>query len=315
LRRVCADAHITLATRSWAHGIFEDADFINEVLPFDKEDSVFNQAKNWRNKKFDLAILFPNSFESALVATLAGVKKRIGYATDGRGWLLSQRIAVPEWKNTRHEIYYYLNIVRELENNINTNRSFSENNLDFKLSVSEERRAAALEILIKNGVDSSKKIVALCPGSTNSRAKRWHAESYAKLNDKLQNGTNLNVVLIGSRDEFEVSEEVVEKSQLKPIVLTGKTSLSEVTSILSVCDLLISNDTGPAHIATAVGTKTAVIFGPTNPLTTHPVNADIIRKPVACSPCMLRDCPIDHRCMTEISVEEVFDNAIKLLKI
>jgi heptosyltransferase-2 len=169
-------------------------------------------------------------------------------------------------------------------------------------------------MLIENGIDVSKKIVALCVGSTNSRAKRWHAESYAKLNDKLRCEANVNVILVGSKDEADISEEVAETSSLKPIVLTGKTSLSELTSILCICDLLVSNDTGPAHIAAAVGTKTIVIFGPTNPLTTHPINAEIIRKPVECSPCMLRDCPIDHRCMTEVSVREVFDHSIRLLE-
>jgi heptosyltransferase II len=89
-------------------------------------------------------------------------------------------------------------------------------------------------------------------------------------------------------------------------VLTGKTSLAQAAAILSVCDLLVSNDTGPAHISAASGTKTIVIFGPTNPQTTHPIGAEIIRKEVDCSPCMLRNCPIDHRCMTQISADEIF---------
>jgi heptosyltransferase-2 len=100
--------------------------------------------------------------------------------------------------------------------------------------------------------------------------------------------------------------EVAEKSKINPIILTGKTTLAEVVSVLSVCDLLVSNDTGPAHISAALGTKTLVIFGPTNPRTTQPWNSEIVYKNVECSPCMLRDCPIDHRCMTRISAEEVF---------
>ena len=102
---------------------------------------------------------------------------------------------------------------------------------------------------------------------------------------------------------------------LEPIlnVLTGETSLAQATAILSICNLLVSNDTGPAHISAALGTKTIVIFGPTNPKTTHPIGAEIIRKEVDCSPCMLRDCPIDHRCMTRISAEEVFEKAKFLL--
>lgn len=313
LRRVFPDAHITLATRSWAQGIFKDADFIDEILSFEKQDSVFRQAKQWRAEEFEVAILFTNSFESALVARFAGIKKRFGYATDGRKFLLTEAFPVPSWKTTRHEIFYYLNIVKEFERQLTGDETVSEGAPRFELKVSTERRSAANDILFANGVDISKKIFALCPGSTNSRAKRWHAESYAELNDKLQQEIGANVVLIGSSDEADVSADVVERSSLKPIVLTGKTSLAEATAILSVCDLLVSNDTGPAHIAAALGTKTAVIFGPTNPLTTHPINAEIIRKPVECSPCMLRDCPIDHRCMTRISPEEVFRTVTRML--
>ena len=153
----------------------------------------------------------------------------------------------------------------------------------------------------------SKKIIALGVGSTNSRAKRWAAESYAELNDKLQNESNANVVLVGAKDELDVSNEVFEKSKRKPTILTGKTSLAEAAAILSEIDLLVSNDMGLAHVASAVGTKTLVIFGPTNPATTRPWNAEIIYKAVECAPCMLRDCPIDHRCMTRISADEVFE--------
>lgn len=313
LRRALPAARITLATRSWAQGIFEDADFIDEILPFEKNDSVFKQAKAWREKKFDLAILFTNSFESALVAKLGRAKSRIGYSTEGRRFLLTQSFPVPDWKNSRHEVFYYLNLISELEKSLDGETQVFENQPKFELNVSERRKDAARKILQENQCDLSKKIVAFCVGSTNSRAKRWQAESYAKLNDKLQNESNANVVLIGSKEELEVSEEVFANSRVKPILLAGKTSLAELTAVLSLCDLLVSNDTGPAHIAAALETQTVVIFGPTNPLTTHPVNAEIVRRDVECSPCMLRDCPIDHRCMTRISVDEVFEKANGLL--
>lgn len=314
LRRVFSDSRITLATRSWAQGIFEDADFIDEIMPFEKDDSVFKQAKLWRERKFDAAILFTNSFESALVAKLGKVKTRIGYATEARSILLTDAVSVPDWKNTRHEINYYLNLVAEFEKKLYGETKVFENAPKVELNVSEGRKSHAREILRASGVDLSKPVVALCPGSTNSRAKRWHADSYAKLNDKLQRELNCNVILIGSQDELEVSEMVAKSAQIKPIVLTGKTTLSEASAILSICEVLVSNDTGPAHIGAAVGAKTLVIFGPTNPLTTHPINAEIIRKNVKCSPCMLRDCPIDHRCMTQILPSEVFGKVIDLLK-
>ncbi|MEP6903531.1 MAG: glycosyltransferase family 9 protein, partial [Actinomycetota bacterium] len=181
------------------------------------------------------------------------------------------------------------------------------------LAVSGERRSEARKILEDNGVDLSKKTVALGVGSTNSRAKRWPAESYAKLNDLLQNDLQVNVVLVGAKDEAEVSGEVFAKSKKKPIILTGQTNLAQIVAVLAETDLLVSNDMGLAHIAPAVGTGTIVIFGPTNEKTTQPIGSEIIRKNVECAPCMLRDCPIDHRCLTRISPQEVFAKSISIL--
>jgi heptosyltransferase-2 len=121
---------------------------------------------------------------------------------------------------------------------------------------------------------------------------------------------------VGSASEAEVSTEVTSRMRQKPVVLTGKTTIDQLTSILSIVDLLVTNDTGPAHIAAALGRPTLVIFGPTNPLTTRPLSgqAEILRHPPDCAPCMLRDCPIDHRCMTAITVDEVLERSQALLK-
>lgn len=310
LRRIFPDAFITLHTRSWAEGIFRDADFLDEILTFDKTESkiadTFSQAKTLKEKQFDLAVLFSNSFETALVTKLAKVPKRFGYAKESRSFLLTDSVKIPEWKKERHEVFYYLNLVAEIEKYFFGKSSVSENKPQINLHISDERRAEARNILEANGVDFSKKTVALGVGSTNSRAKRWQAESYAKLNDLLQNDLEVNVILVGANDETEVSEEVFAKSQRKPISLTGKTTLAEIVAILSEIDLLVSNDMGLAHIAPAVGTATLVIFGPTDEKTTQPIGSEVIRKDVECAPCLLRDCPIDHRCMTQISAEEVF---------
>jgi heptosyltransferase II len=305
LRAVFADAHITLCTRDWADGLFVDADFIDDILLIEPEESLFSQTKKIRQNKFDLTILFTNSFQTALVAKFCNVKTRFGYANEGRSILLTNAIAKPSWKDERHEIFYYLNLISEVEKHYFG--KVSEQNPQFNLQVSDERKLLARKLLSENSVDLSKPIIALCPGSTNSRAKRWQTESYAKLNDKIQCELNANVVLIGDKGELDVSLEVVEKAQFKPISLTGKTSLAEAATILSVCDLLVSNDTGPSHISAALGTKTIVIFGPTNPKTTHPIGAEVVRKSVDCSPCMRRVCPIDHRCMTQISADEIFE--------
>ena len=318
LRRAFPAAEITLHTRDWAKGIFRDASFLDEILTFAPDKSkfktVYAQSKILRQKKFDLAILFPNSFESALTVKLAQIPRRIGFAKEARNFLLTDAVAIPDWKNERHEIFYYLNLVAAVEKKLTGAEKIRQNQPDNTLEISESVKIAARKILAGGGADLSRKTVALGVGSTNSRAKRWQAEKFAELNDWLQKDSNANVILLGANDERNVAAEVFQKSNAKPINLTGETSLSEAAAILSVIDLLVANDMGLAHIAPAVGTKTIVIFGPTNPLTTQPLNSEIIRRTdVECAPCMLRDCPIDHRCMTRISTAEVFAAARKLL--
>lgn len=318
LRRTFPDARITLHTRSWADGLFRDASFIDELVTFDKSrwkiKDVYDNSQFLLRDGYDLALLLPNSFESALTSFLTRVPRRFGYNKDVRGLLLTDPIAVPEWKNRRHEVFYYLNLVSEVEKRLLGRDTVSAAVPDITLEVEEGRRADAGALLKRYGVDVSKQTVALGVGSTNSRAKRWQAESYAALSDRLQDA-GVNVLLIGSTAETDVAERVANLCKTAPINLTGKTDLSEAIAIMSEIDLLISNDMGIAHVAPAVGTHTIVIFGPTNPSTTQPFsdNAMVIRKEVECSPCMLRDCSIDHRCMTRISVDEVFDAAMNRL--
>jgi len=317
LRRLFPDAHITLATRSWAKGLFVGAEFVDELQINDGRGirSFFQQVRAWRKGRFDLAILLTNSFESALVAALAGVPIRIGYASDGRARLLTNAIELPEWRSTRHEIFYYLRIVAELEWLFTHQQTFLDVQPDASLDVSDVRKDEARLLLQRQGVHEEGPVIALCPGSINSRAKRWSAESYAVLADRCVDSLGAQILLIGSKEELDVSRQVADRMQNKPIMLTGQTDVAEIVAVLSVTDLLITNDTGPAHIAAALGRPTLVIFGPTNPLTTRPFSpfAEIIRHPPECAPCMLRDCPIDHRCMTAITPDEVFAHAREVL--
>lgn len=319
LRKLLPSAHITLATRSFARGIFEGADFLDELLVHDKpagtlSDSI-GQSKEWRGHDFDLAILFTNSFGSALIARMARVRCRVGYATESRGFLLTHPVPVPSWRATRHESFYYLNLVSELESLLLGKSDLLSDPVDNELRVPANRLAEAKAFLQKQGVRGERPLIALCPGSINSRAKRWPAERYAVLGDRLRTELDADVILIGSSAELDVSIEVSERMKTKPIMLTGKTDLAQVVAILGQADLLITNDTGPAHIGAALGRPTLVIFGPTNPLTTSPMSpvAEILRVPPDCAPCMLRDCPIDHRCMTAISPEMVFERAVKMM--
>ena len=317
LRRVLPDANITLAIRPGAKGIFSEADFVDDVLVYDRQNafSVVPQIREWKRRKFDLALLFQNAFEAALIPFLAGVPVRLGYATESRQPLLTHPLALPDWRSSRHEVFYYLFLVTALEQMLFGTSSICKSEPNASIRISESRKAEARDLLRAQGVREEEPVIAICPGSINSRAKRWPAESYAALADRLLESKR-QVVLIGSGDEIDVSQDVASRMQHQPIVLTGKTTLDQVVSVLATVDLIVTNDTGPAHIGAALGRPTMVIFGPTNPLTTRPFSpeAEILRHPPDCAPCMLRDCPIDHRCMTAITVEEVFDRSNALLK-
>jgi heptosyltransferase-2 len=316
LRRLLPGVHLTLATRPWAKELFADSDFLDDLLIYDRRGpwSAVKQTSEWRRGKFDLAVLFPNAFEAALIPALARVPFRIGYATDGRSRLLTNPLPVPEWRSSRHEVFYYLNIVTELQRALGGEPA-SEATPDASLQISEPRQAEAIDLLRAHGIHEGRALVALCPGSINSRAKRWPPERYAALADSLIDELNADVLLIGSPGELDVSLEVRRGMRNRPIMLTGETSLAQAAAVLSLVDLLVTNDTGPAHIASALGRPTLVIFGPTNPLTTRPFSpaAEIVRRAPDCAPCMLRDCPIDHRCMTAISPQDVFERARLML--
>lgn len=317
LRRLFPDAEITLATRSWAKGLFAEANFVDELLGIERRGvwSVASQALLWRKRRFDLAVLFQNAFEAALIPFLAGVPHRLGFATQGRTFLLTHPIALPEWRATKHEVFYYLYLIAALEHAVGSTNTVCEYDPDISLQLSEFSRAQAAAMFRANGLNEGKGVVAICPGSINSRAKRWPANRFAALADRLlQDGRQ--VVLVGSANERDVTDEVTRNMKGQPLVLTGTTSLEQAEAVLGLVDLVVTNDTGPAHIAAALGRPTVVIFGPTNPLTTRPFSsfAEVVRHPPDCAPCMLRDCPIDHRCMTAISVNEVFDKSMALLK-
>jgi heptosyltransferase-2 len=277
--------------------------------------STLSNASEWKRRQFDLAVLFQNAFAAAATAFFARVPMRIGYATDRRARLLTTALPLPVWKNERHESFYYLNIITELDRILFGAASLLQSEPVFDLPVSESRKNSARRILIDHGASVTKPLAILCPGSVNSRAKRWPAESYAALSDRLIDA-GMNVVLIGSPAETNVSRQVCGLTKRQPTVLTGKTSVAELVALIRIADVLVTNDTGPAHIGAALRTPTLVIFGPTNPLTTYPLSAqaELLRHPPDCAPCMLRDCPIDHRCMTAISVAEVFQRAMTMIE-
>ena len=311
LRSVFPDAQMTLLTRRWAEGIFRASGYFDQIVT---SDSTLEQIRTLRRERFDLAVVFPNSFQSALVTKLAGVRRRFGYSSDKRSILLTDPLDVPAWKNERHEVYYYLNLVDAIEQRL-LGRTTETADVEPRVTVSPESKKEARRILSQHRVDLERRIVMLSPGSTNSRAKRWLPEYFADLNDRIQTELGATVVLLGSEGDREVSQLVTDISATKPVDLTGATDITLAAAMLAEADLLVSNDMGLAHLAPAVGTRTLVIFGPTNQVTTRPLSdiATVISANVECAPCMLRDCPIDHRCMTRVTADQVFAQAKKLL--
>ena len=307
LRGLFPDARLTLQTRAWAEDIFRDSGIVDEIIgvaPF------LQQVQALRQSRSDLAVLFPNSFRSALEARVGGAGRIFGYATEYRSFLLTDAVAVPAWKDKRHEVYYYLELISAVEQKY-FSRTSETADVEPQLVVNETRRRWAHEFLRDRGVDLHLRIVVLAPGSTNSNAKRWHAGSFAQLSDRLTSELGANVVLMGSADEKETSRKVAMLASHPTFDLTGKTDLAQAAAILSEVDLLVSNDMGLAHLAPAVDTATIVIFGPTDPITTRPFSdiASVVSANVECSPCLLRECPIDHRCMTRITADDVFERA------
>src|SRR6267142_5717895 len=229
LRRLVPDAEITLAIRPWAKGLFADADFIDELLIYDRKgiSSVIQQIGQWRQLRFDLAILFQNAFEAALIPFMARIPFRFGYATEARQFLLTNPLPRPEWRASRHEVFYYLYLIAALEQLLTGANSVCDNEPDAALYLSESRKAEARALLRTSGIRENKTIVAICPGSINSRAKRWPAERYAALADRLIE-SGASVVLIGSAGEMDVTQEVCKHAQRQLVVLTGKTTVADL---------------------------------------------------------------------------------------
>lgn len=312
LRRIFPDAGITLHTRTWAEGIFAEAPFIDELITFDKgkwaAKDVFENSQFLKTDGYDLAIILPNSFESALTSFLSSIPRRFGYNKDLRGLLLTDPIAVPEWKTRRHEVFYYLNLISEVEKRVLDRDTVPHVIPDTSLFVGERAKVAAHERLCREGIQLDRPIFAIGIGSTNSLTKRWPLERFISLIELMTSELRSQVLLFGSKAEAKVSHEVMSAAGPGVVDLAGKTSLGEATSILSVVDLMVSNDMGLAHIAPAVGTSTIALFGPTSPITTRPWgdNVTVVQRDVPCDYCRINDHSDHHVCAKWPTVAEVW---------
>ncbi len=319
IRTAFPEAFIALHTRKWAEAVFADSGLFDTVISFEPGGSrmrkVTEQSRELRRYSFDAAVLLPNSFESALTVALAGIPRRFGYRADGRRILLTDSFPVPEWKSERHESEFYLNLAEAMVVAMGVTE-FVNLPTDSLLSASEERKHVAKELLETYGVELGRSLVAVGAGSTNSMAKRWPVEYFAELCDSIFDEFGSEIVLLGSPNESGVGEALSNLSKARIHDLTGKTDLSSAMAILSIADLFVSNDMGLAHLAAGLGAPTLTLFGPTNEVATAPLgpNARFVREVVECAPCMLRACPIDHRCMRRLEPSRVFNVVTEMLE-
>jgi heptosyltransferase II len=257
-----------------------------------------------RAGRFEAAVLLTNSFGTALQSFVARVPERWGYATDGRGPLLTRRARVPPEVRGQSEVYYYRAMLAGVGLEVTASP-------DVSLRCPGEwaaRGAALLE-------DGTGPWVGFSPGAAFGTAKRWIPERYSALGDALARHQGARIALIGGPDERPLAEAVAAGMRAPVRNLAGQTTVAEMVGVLSRLRLLVTGDSGPMHVAAALGVPVVAIFGPTDWRETAPVTAvsRIVREPVHCSPCKLRDCPIDHRCMTRIGADRVLDAARALL--
>src|SRR5262249_55482694 len=231
-----------------------------------------------------------------------------------RGVLLDCAVPFETDYRARHQVRYYSNIAAHIEESM-TGSTQIDLDAQPELHIKDEQVRGAIELLENCGVNPSRPLLAVNPGATNSDAKRWLVERFAEAADRLHASEGLQPVIVGTSSDRSIAEEVAATMRTRPAILAGRTTITQVKALLSCCSLLISNDTGAAHIAAALQVPTVVIFGPTEHHSTRPMSdkAAIVRRDVECSPCMLRTCPIDHRCMTRVTVDDVLQTTKALL--
>lgn len=329
VRQALPQSSITLLVLPWVSDIYQGSQFVDEILLYDRDGRHAGMLGRLRlirtlaERQFDAALLLQNAFEPALLARLAGIPLRAGYNRDGRGWLLTHAIPLDRGLSGRHQIHYYLDLVEQflgwkragLSNLMGLPRL--DEQVDLRLSIGEKGQKAARQRLQEEGVSFRRKLVGITPGASYGSAKRWLSDRYAEVLDRLIEEEHAEVIIFGSKDELTIAESIRQRMANCPKILSGKTRLSQLMAMLTCCDLLITNDSGPMHLAAALRIPTLALFGSTDQSATGPLNpsAVVLNKKVECSPCLLRECPIDHRCMTHITADEVYQQAVRMLRV
>ena len=323
LKANCPDVNIYIAAKQNLCPVYENITEIKEIIPLPDNinfKSGFKIARRLREYRFDYGILFTNSFHSAFLFRLAGIKKLIGYVKDLRGWLLYKKIKFP--RDNRHHIYFYLGLAEVFicrgSVSFCIRPEYSQ-----KLIITDHEEKQVSAALGTLGVDLSNILVGISPSAAYGSAKEWLPERFRELIFRLQQEKspgNVEILLFGSAKEREKISKIADGREGIPIHnLAGQLSLRQTIVAISFCRLFISNDSGLMHIASGFNLPLIALFGPTRPHKTGPLNKNsrVLYHPVACAPCLYRDCPLNqgnHACMKAITVNEVVD-AIRQLKI
>lgn len=292
-------AKMSILARPWVADLYGRESFCDELIPWPGYQwSIISEI---RKRKFDCVILLQNAFGAAATVALAQIPHRIGYDRDARGWLLTNAVPPPRpGEIPPHESYYYLELLRRAKL------------IDTPLPAEPLIRLSGRSL-------QPEQIVGVSPGAAYGGAKRWLPERFAEAAMEIARKDHDSVMLFGTDAEKEVCsqiEKTISANGIQVINLAGKTPLSHFIELAGRCRVFLTNDSGSMHIASALGVPTVAIFGATNHITTGPTGplARVVREPVECSPCLKRECPIDHRCMTRVSSDRVATEALELLK-
>ncbi|MCP4348911.1 MAG: lipopolysaccharide heptosyltransferase II [Desulfobacterales bacterium] len=314
IRKNFPHAEISILAKPWVAPVFQNSSRTDHVLLYDgngKHKGLAGKiklAKELRKYRFDAAILLQNAFEAALITCLAGIPRRIGYNTDARTLLLTHAVPCTSEIKRIHQTGYYLEILR--------GAGLHAEGQELELEISEKDCNLAGEILRHNGLSQEDRIVGINPGATYGTAKRWFPERYADVCSRLQETFGVRIAVFGAPGEEGLGEQISKRVGKHCINLCGKTGLGSAMALIGMCSLFITNDSGLMHVAAALDIPQIAIFGPTDHETTSPFStrSHILKIPASCSPCLKPECPEDHRCMKDITVDMVYNLAESLLR-
>lgn len=317
LRAAFPQAHITVLGQAWVRDLYAGESFCDAVIAYPAARGAKDLGAKWKTVQelqsgnFDAALLLQNAFEAALVTRLAGIPVRVGYNRDGRGWLLSKAVGVPKpGEIDPHERFYYLELLRR------AGWISSYNDVSpIRLHGAEAARDRGRQLLSEAGLQGT--IIGISPGAAFGSAKRWYPDRFAAAAARIAQEGNAAIAIFGGKDETAVCQKVADNlGGLKVVNFVGRTGLRDFLDLVAACNLMLTNDSGAMHVAYAMGVPSVTVFGSTDEIGTGPTgpSARIVREPVDCAPCKLRECPIDHRCMQRVSAEKVAETALLLLK-